>query len=606
MRYKVFVVQNFKGIQNLEMDLGGSPPSPVFTLVGLNESGKTTVLEALSFFYEGIKHDDDIALHENSFQIYSLIPKNRQDNFTDSIEIKATIQLENDDINDLKKLLIKEEGFTVSDISSDIEICHSYKFVNSTYIKKDIFFNIDIKGRKKRAKKDIKLGDKDPGWGLVYKEVKKRIPKIIYYPNFLFEFPDKIFLEEKPNEEGKQRFYRGVLQDVLDSIGNDLNLDTHVIQRAKNATNGKPEEKRFLESVLNKMGVRITSTVFDQNLRVFRSDTSNKLITLDYPEQDAEGFLYTKLQLREGEDNYYIRERSLGFKWFFTFLLFTQFRIHRSGDSRIIFLLDEPASNLHQTAQQRLLKSLGSLTSKSVSVIYTTHSHHLINPSWLESTFIVKNKALNYEDDDEKYNSSMTDVSIEKYRVFVANSPEQRTYYQPILDALDYKPSNLENVPEVVMVEGKTDFYTISYFQNIIFDEKQKINILPGMGAGGLDDVIRLYCAWGRNFIILLDSDVEGEKQKKRYKEKFNGLVVNRLFTLGDIDAFWKGKEIEELISKEDVVKLQKTCQNNGKFSKKNLHFSIQELLVNNQKLDLSGSTTNNVRRILEFLASKL
>jgi predicted ATPase len=144
---------------------------------------------------------------------------------------------------------------------------------------------------------------------------------------------------------------------------------------------------------------------------------------------------------KDGVDNYYIKERSLGFKWFFTFLLFTQFRVSRTSGEGLIFLFDEPASNLHSTAQQRLVTALEKLTENGSQVVYTTHSHHLINPHWLEGAFIVKNKALNYDDDcDDEYDMSETDISIERYRSFVGKYPNQKTYFQPILDVLEYRP----------------------------------------------------------------------------------------------------------------------------------------------------------------------
>ena len=72
-----------------------------------------------------------------------------------------------------------------------------------------------------------------------------------------------------------------------------------------------------------------------------------------------------------------VNERSKGFKWFFSFLLFTEFRKKRTKN--ILFLLDEPASNLHSTAQAHILNALEELGKDSL-VVYSTHSHHLINP----------------------------------------------------------------------------------------------------------------------------------------------------------------------------------------------------------------------------------
>jgi ABC-type polysaccharide/polyol phosphate transport system ATPase subunit len=52
MKYSKFVIKNFKGIKELTLDLEKEPKSKVFTLVGLNESGKTSILEAINLFQE--------------------------------------------------------------------------------------------------------------------------------------------------------------------------------------------------------------------------------------------------------------------------------------------------------------------------------------------------------------------------------------------------------------------------------------------------------------------------------------------------------------------------------------------------------------------------
>jgi AAA15 family ATPase/GTPase len=50
MKHTYFEIKNFKGISNIRLDFIAQPRSSVYTLVGLNESGKTTILEALNFF----------------------------------------------------------------------------------------------------------------------------------------------------------------------------------------------------------------------------------------------------------------------------------------------------------------------------------------------------------------------------------------------------------------------------------------------------------------------------------------------------------------------------------------------------------------------------
>ncbi len=49
MRFRSFKIKNFKGIKEATLNLGTGEAS-IHTLVGLNESGKTTILEAINMF----------------------------------------------------------------------------------------------------------------------------------------------------------------------------------------------------------------------------------------------------------------------------------------------------------------------------------------------------------------------------------------------------------------------------------------------------------------------------------------------------------------------------------------------------------------------------
>ncbi|MDT5016826.1 MAG: hypothetical protein QOD39_2986, partial [Mycobacterium sp.] len=130
-----------------------------------------------------------------------------------------------------------------------------------------------------------------------------------------------------------------------------------------------------------------------------------------------------------------------------------------TSNRRALFLLDEPASNLHSSAQAQLLRSFERLLDRC-TLIYTTHSHHLINLNWLDSALAVQNAALGSFDLDEYMSVRMsadTSISAIPYRQFVNDHPNQQSYFQPVLDLLEYKPSPLDPTPEVVLVEGKSD-----------------------------------------------------------------------------------------------------------------------------------------------------
>ena len=298
----------------------------------------------------------------------------------------------------------------------------------------------------------------------------------------------------------------------------------------------------------------------------------------------------------------------MGFRWFFSFLLFTNFRPHRKSSSKgLLYLFDEPASNLHPSAQQELLKRFKKLCeNKNVTIIYTTHSHYLIDPSNLENTFVVMNRTLESANISTGSPKS-TDIKVERYRKFMSSKSPISYYAQPILEVLDYRPSNLEFVPKSVFVEGKNDYYTLSYFNEVIFGSLVDFKFVPGIGASHLDTLISLYIGWGRNFIVLLDADAEGHKQKNRYLGNFGEIVSQRIFTLGDIDQAWDGKNMEDIINNNEKLLFQKTSFPQSEVFEKGLfNKTIQECLINQRNFDWGEDTKENFKKILCFLKEEL
>ena len=138
----------------------------------------------------------------------------------------------------------------------------------------------------------------------------------------------------------------------------------------------------------------------------------------------------------------------------------------------------------------------------------------------------------------ESNSPKKTNILIEPYRDFVMKHPHNTAYFQPILDVLDYTPSNLENLPNCVFLEGKNDYYTLAYFKEVIFNNKYELNLAPSTGSGNLDALISLYIGWGKEFIILLDSDKAGNIQKTRYIENFGIIVEKRIFDCFQYNRF--------------------------------------------------------------------
>src|SRR6185503_6802642 len=99
MKLLRFEIENFKGIKKTTIGLADRPPGNVVTLIGLNESGKTTILEALSYF---LSEDEPTASLVRTVQARQspaeLVHKSEIGIFTGKIGIQAFIELEDADI----------------------------------------------------------------------------------------------------------------------------------------------------------------------------------------------------------------------------------------------------------------------------------------------------------------------------------------------------------------------------------------------------------------------------------------------------------------------------------------------------------------------------
>lgn len=595
MKFTYFKFENFKGIENQTLKLTNG--ANIFTLVGLNESGKTTILEAINFFKYKQESLDVLGLESYSIEnIHDLIPINKRDNFNSAITIEAGLELSSDEIDTIKKNIYKEKEIVVTNCSSNVIYTQTYHFENSIHIpaKDKSLWTFGISGKKKRAQKIRQLENEDKL--IANKYLIKNIPSILYFPNFLFEFPEKIYLDSKI-DDAKHHFYQQIIQDVLDSLNNETNINEHLISRV---LSDDKNEKRNLNSLKGKMERQLSKIIFESWNDIFNKKISQKEITLEF--DDDEKGVYIEFNIKDDVDIYRINERSLGFRWFFVYILLTQFRNYRKQKSNAFFLFDEPASNLHPSAQSELLKSFENLP----NVLYTTHSHYLINPKWLESTYVVKNKGIDYENESD-YNAKNTDVSVMKYREFASRFPSQTSYFQPILEILEYKPANLELVPKVILTEGKNDFYTFNYYQTTIKKYKLPIKIVPGVSSSNLTNLISLYLGWGTRFVILLDSDEAGIKEKERYIELFGNSIEDILITYQDIDTTWSNFETEDLFSKADQKNIQFTnYPKDTKYNKKTFNRSIQENYAIGKIMTLENETMDNFKKALDFLKEKL
>jgi predicted ATP-dependent endonuclease of OLD family len=608
LRYTEFQFKNFKGIEDMSLKLTG----PVTTLVGLNESGKTTILEAIFCFSYGAEDLEIINPEMASLRVPDQwIPISKRANFNDPIQIIAVVELSEDDKKALRDHMRDAFGLVLDDVQDVVEITENYEFANSRFQARHWFWSLVVAGTKPPQRKPRRYDGKSDEWQGAVAFLIERLPRIWYFPNFLFELPERFALYEDedgidPSEADRGRFYRSTFEQIAARIGAGTNLQTHVIDRLDSPERA---DGRSLSALLLGMGKVITDTVFGGWSRIFGSEPTAQEVQIEAITDEEKPYLELKIK---GVDGYYdLSERSLGFRWFFMFLLMTSFHGLESGEGRkSLFLLDEPASNLHSTAQAELLKSFDTLI-EQCDLVYSTHSHHLIDVRWLDSAYIVKNAALDSLDMNEYISlrvGANTAISATPYRQFSTEHPDQTSYFQPILDLLDYRPSVLEPIPDVVLVEGKSDFYLLRYARDVL-GIGADVKLVPSTGAGSLGPLIQLHVGWGKTFFVLLDGDKAGVEEKERYEDEFGPVVSGKCLLLPEIVEDETVKEVEEVLEAGDRQLIIDAIYSSSKQApkpKKALRNAVIELYAKGEALSLSTTSSERLDLILDRLQELL
>ena len=153
MRYIKFTLKNFKGIKDITLDVTDTKP---IALVGLNESGKTTILEGINYIGQHCKrislHNLNRVLDEDEFQ--SIIPRDTDtnDTFDGPVELSCVLQEEGDDLSFAFTYYVEDSTFSSYGVT-----------VNDRKLNE-----LEEKSRNNFLK-ELNLG---------------RIPDILYYPDF--------------------------------------------------------------------------------------------------------------------------------------------------------------------------------------------------------------------------------------------------------------------------------------------------------------------------------------------------------------------------------------------------------------------------------------
>lgn len=577
MRYTKLYIQNYRAIKDeLCIDLS----SRIIPLVGVNECGKTTILQAL-FCFDYI--NDESGGHHllNVKNLYSTVSDG------DCI-ISAEITCKREELIQCVQKVIREKDKSSSTEGSgadgDVEkmdesIAWMEQFVES----KEKISSITMKRNisKNKLYSCSLFGDlPEADQHLICMKIIQMMPYILYNDDFNDRPASSISL----NAEKRGSWY-DIFERVFQSTNSAYTLATIMNEDERRRKSIVADVENFLSNTLTEAWAK------------FSPEKRKISISLDLQtEQDT-----LKIEIKEqpnGQSPKYfsITDRSKGFIWYYNFIMKIYFNPKQTADPKgTIFLLDEPGSYLHETAQGELCKKLSDISQKEGVVIYCTHSPRLLSPEIipLNAVLIVEKK--------KGISISATPLPLKNN-----TSSKRNTAMQPIFEALQMPEYEVisSSREKILCVEGIYDKYCIELFCNLSED----IRLLPSVSASAIKNNIQYLIAYQKKYVALWDNDTEGKKEMGQAKKVFGAIEAEKFTLLPDLKE--KGKvRMEEMISEQDYSSLKEKVNLPAEATYETIISSLYFLNKTNRKkamTSISQETRNNFAILKNIIDKKL
>lgn len=535
----------------------------VTCLIGKNESGKTTFLEALWRLNPANgKPSLDITKHYPAW----LEKKHRREG--KELEkhgfVKATFEIEDKDRTHVAKKFgngvltcaeivvvrqyndeITYSGVTVDEAKAAAHIAAGLDLPASIQQRATACTTIETLGSladtsesegETEAAQAIKaalaalLGESKTLSQAVIKTLHERLPRFFYFRDYS-QLPGIVKIRE-----------------LLQANIEDLNLDQRTARSLLEMAGAESDyllnpdyqqRKRELENVANALTQDVLEYwTTNEHLRVLIDITQKAEST-----GKGQTAVVDELHVRMYDDTHMLSlpfgERSSGFQWFFSFL--AAFSAYEESTDPIVILLDEPGLGLHARAQKDFLRFIDERLSKR-QVIYSTHSPFMVQPQRLERARLV-------EDRGTKVGAVVTSDVL---------TTDRDTLF-PLQGALGYDiAQHLLVGQHNIVVEGASDYIYLTVLSEYLGEQQRaeldgRWSLVP---VGGADQIPTFVALLGIHLevTVLIDSRKQGNQRLTKLSQE-GFLKSTRVVPVGGIVGHAVA-DIEDLFTPSDYLSL--------------------------------------------------
>ena len=156
MKFNKIKIVNYKGIEETELELLNSPRGNVYTLVGINESGKTSILEAINSFEYNSEKSSSAVSNAIKPDLNQIIPIKDKANFNGSIELITTLDFEEEDYKELCSWTKDNCNFNISNVINKVTVTQNI-YIKIQNLRKHQIYGICLYKERKLDQSQRKL-----------------------------------------------------------------------------------------------------------------------------------------------------------------------------------------------------------------------------------------------------------------------------------------------------------------------------------------------------------------------------------------------------------------------------------------------------------------
>jgi hypothetical protein len=361
--------------------------------------------------------------------------------------------------------------------------------------------------------------------------LEARLPRFLYFAEY-HRLPAEVAIDELMRRKAASQL--SVVDTIFLALLELANTTPEELQQI--------DQFEYLVAELESVSQRITREVLqfwsqDKALEVdFRCDSARPN---DPPPFNTGYILRTRIRNRRHNVTLGFDERSAGFIWFFSFLVWLS-HVRRDAGHDYIILLDEPGLGLHARAQMDMMRFIREQLLPAYQVVYTTHSPFMIDAEHIDGLRTVEDSA-----------SGATVLGTKVGDRFLSTDAD--TLF-PIRAALAYDVARRAVAgPQTLLLDRPSDILYLKWFsRELQLQSREHLDpdwsLVPIGGLDAIAPFAALFTGQDQKIVVLTDGLMS-------HPRRLEGLRERGLLQFGRIlrPAFYVDREdaqIEDLLGR--------------------------------------------------------